>query len=98
MSEELKACPFCGSEADKAVTYLGLSARCKNDDCDANGLWFHIEQWNTREQDRLLGVAKEALEDCRSTMNICASDGNSDVRQENKMVDNALRQIEGSKG
>ena len=35
-----------------------------------------------------------ALEDCRSTMNICARDGNSDVRSENIIADAALTEAE----
>jgi len=59
MSEELKACPFCGSEAEhstnKSTIFVEQTwAWCPNKDCvlrdteDNDFLYMHSDVWNTR--------------------------------------------------
>lgn len=56
MSEnELKPCPFCGSEAGiptnldgTPVDYEITDCSCKNDDCLIAGYWTPIKIWQTR--------------------------------------------------
>lgn len=43
-----------------------------------------------REQQEVIKQLVGALSDCQSTMNICATDGNSNVRQENEQANAAL--------
>ena len=55
MSEELRPCPFCGSEArlpnnmdGTPVDYETPDCRCVNSDCPIVEIWMPIETWNTR--------------------------------------------------
>ena len=55
MSEKLKPCPFCGSEAGiptnldgTPVDYEITDCSCKNDDCLIAGYWTPIKIWQTR--------------------------------------------------
>lgn len=47
MSDELKACPFCGKEAttleDDGITFV----QCGYDECPSLA-WLTVEEWNTR--------------------------------------------------
>lgn len=65
MSDELKACPFCGGAATNA--HWGL-IHCSNEDC-ASGAVVSASSWNHRPiEDDLrakLAVAVEALEEIR---------------------------------
>ncbi|WP_312537656.1 hypothetical protein [Stutzerimonas nitrititolerans] len=47
MSDELKPCPFCGSEAGLSK---GGRALCSNEDCIACDLFAPVEDWNRRAQ------------------------------------------------
>ncbi|QLI49429.1 hypothetical protein vBPaeMUSP18_05 [Pseudomonas phage vB_PaeM_USP_18] len=47
MSEELKPCPFCGSEAGLSK---GGRALCSNEGCIACDLFAPVEDWNRRAQ------------------------------------------------
>lgn len=65
MSNELKLCPFCGSEAyDYDSADINLTF-CSNDKCKANIELMTFDDWNTRPlEDALrakLEVAKEAM-------------------------------------
>ncbi|MDR2820550.1 MAG: Lar family restriction alleviation protein [Desulfovibrio sp.] len=46
MTEELKPCPFCGSEAERNVR--NVSVHCANPACSANYVLFGPEEWNER--------------------------------------------------
>jgi len=46
---ELKPCPFCGSEASASFFDVGRqNTCCSNESCDASGVPFSIDAWNTR--------------------------------------------------
>lgn len=49
MMEELKPCPFCGSEADTIRdVYNRRLAKCPDVNCIAFNGWTDAEGWNTR--------------------------------------------------
>ena len=68
MSEELKPCPFCGSEA-KVDDIIGRYAYCPNADCHLwrlEGEEIEIDEWQSRPIEyalrKQLDMAVEALE------------------------------------
>jgi hypothetical protein len=50
MSEELKLCPFCGSEAEEIYHYL----RCSNYGCFIHNASAEDDEWNNRSIERQL--------------------------------------------
>jgi len=51
MSEELKACPFCGSKADIYHDRQDVAV-CSNGDCNNCGI--PVDEWNTRPMEDTL--------------------------------------------
>jgi len=75
MSEKLKPCPFCGSEAEQVpeeylgegVTVMSDCYTCSNENCPVNEVVFHFpKNWNTRpiedEQAKLIEQLKDAID------------------------------------
>lgn len=59
MSEILKPCPFCGSEAEESFMGGGNVA-CGNSDCEAGMLMMYPRFWNMRPiEDKLLSQLAE---------------------------------------
>jgi hypothetical protein len=49
VTSEFKACPFCGSEANRGYhNVFGTRARCSSTGCDACVQWICIGDWNRR--------------------------------------------------
>lgn len=49
MTDELKSCPFCGSESTSRESYIDRKTyyRCSNLICPSNG-WFTFQEWQSR--------------------------------------------------
>lgn len=89
MSQELKPCPFCGSEARWATTMGGDDSweiQCSNNDCclvvfSGNTGEETCTAWNTRASERtnaaLLGALKDAEHLCKWLLQ-------SDIRQDDR--------------
>ncbi len=45
---ELKPCPFCGSEPEPATSRGETLVKCDGDDCPIGDLWVGLADWNTR--------------------------------------------------
>lgn len=102
MSEELKACPFCGSEAEMVTNRSGDNfVRCANRQCAAKTRLYHENEagariaWNKREEpgcdrDALLALADE-MNRSRSRCDFCIKHGECDWADETicleKMMD-----------
>lgn len=51
MSDELKACPFCGKFMYYEESASGIDAHCTNKNClmyNKEWLWLDVAKWNTR--------------------------------------------------
>jgi len=59
MSEELKACPFCGSKADIYHDRQDVAV-CSNGDCNNCGI--PVDEWNTRPIEDALRKQLEGME------------------------------------
>ena len=75
---ELKACPFCGSEAiiptnlDGTPTdYEATYCTCSNDDCLIACEWVPIESWNTRPIEDALKARIAELEEFKMIVEGC---------------------------
>jgi hypothetical protein len=78
MSIELKACPFCGSEAEKCTKPLGVVSlpayHCSNENCPADVVIASTSyelaaiDWNTRPIEDALEVNADLLAACNAAI------------------------------
>lgn len=63
---DLLPCPFCGSDADRAIDdetgETSCMATCSNSNCFASHQWFVDVKWNTRPTEAALQKRVEELE------------------------------------
>lgn len=96
MSDELKACPFCGSKAEMVTNSSGDNfVRCTNRQCAAKTRLYHENEvgarmaWNKRaetacDRDALLATARElesAYPDSRDVAMTMMEDAAHDIRE-----------------
>ena len=67
MSDQLKPCPFCGSEPITPAIPIGvidddIPVECSNYECDASLMTFNKSIWNTRPIEDALRKRVEKLE------------------------------------
>ena len=72
MSEELKPCPFCGSDAETGDGFLPMESIvyvwCKNHEClMSNGvdIGFGVDEWNRRHEDKRVAELEAELAEAR---------------------------------
>jgi hypothetical protein len=71
VSDELKPCPFCGSNAHLQGDHKAVKVQCANEECEAEvGCWYSKTDagrakatavWNTRVPDRQIVEQRDAL-------------------------------------
>ena len=93
--EELKPCPFCGSNTEKGMGYNYHKVCCSNMTCSMSDIYFTQKEWNTRAKEQAVPeVNKDILQSLHDMVEIVGANfcSNQDVKRKYKIAREILEQ------